>query len=150
MSFYVVAAVLLMVSLLTYAIYLHYLLRREGSRQEGLRIALAEHAQQQRQEVNNSIQILARGCQQGQLSLTETSIRIRGLLNALSLDIAVLEEFSAFAQLADAASHIPILEEWKSLSGAKKKTFDQEREQLEGLHSEFVLSAANRIINRKF
>ena len=58
------------------------------------------------------------------MTLTEGAIRVRVLLDGLSVNEDVQEEFAAFYQLAKATEHIPILEGWKQLSTKKKLAFD--------------------------
>lgn len=115
---------------------------------------LDRKAQKKRGEMNDSIQILAQSIGQevngNQLSLTEASIRISGLLKTLSVSDDVKEEFLAFYKLAEATAHIPILEEWKKLSTKKKLAFSKERDKLESDYREFVLAAAKRIQGRDF
>lgn len=146
----VVVAVLVVLGLVAYALYLHKLLRDKKNADLAVQNELEAQAKEKRDEVNRSIQILAQGCESDQLTLTEASIRIRGLLNSLSVDDTVREEFSAFYQLADATAHIPYLADWKMLEKSEKKRLTAERETLEAQHQDFVRSAAKRILGRSF
>ncbi len=148
--FFIVTAVLTVFGLAAYAAYLHFLLRQKERQQRDAQLQLQEKAKEKRDQVNASIQILAQSCGVDQLSFTEASIRIRGLLNSLSVEEAIREEFSAFYQLADATAHIPVLAEWKKLSRSEQNNLQREREKLEQQHREFVQSAAKRIIGRSF
>ncbi|MDO3384982.1 DUF2489 domain-containing protein [Gilvimarinus sp. SDUM040013] len=105
---------------------------------------------EQRARVNNSIQILAKAVGSEDLTITEASIRISVLLDGLSVSEEVKGEFSAFYQLRQATSHMPILEAWKALEKKDKKRLTKEREALEAQHVEFVHDAARRIIGRTF
>lgn len=109
----------------------------------------AEH-DAQRLRVNRSIQIIAQGLINEELSLTEGAIRIKMLLESLSIQPDVRETYVAFYHLADATAHIPILEAWKALSTRKKLEFDRQRQQFESDHREFVLDAAQRILGEQF
>lgn len=146
----VILAVLVVLGLAAYALYLHKQLRDKKRADLAVQEELAAQAQEKRDEVNRSIQILAQGCESDQLTLTEASIRIRGLLNSLNVDETVREEFSAFYQLADATAHIPYLADWKMLEKSEKKRLTKEREALESQHQDFVQSAAKRILGRSF
>tara|TARA_B110000014_G_C19691149_1_gene362174 strand:- start:115 stop:564 length:450 start_codon:yes stop_codon:yes gene_type:complete len=148
--FFIVTAVLTVFGLAAYAAYLHFLLRQKERQQRDAQRQLQEKAKEKREQVNASIQILAQSCGVDQLSFTEASIRIRGLLNSLSVGEAIREEFSAFYQLADATAHIPVLAEWKKLSRSEQNNLQREREKLEQQHREFVQSAAKRILGRSF
>lgn len=150
MIFLLILAVVVVLALAAYAIYLQRLVKLQGQEQERARVELDEQAREKREQVNKSIQILADGCKQEQLTLTEASIRIRGLLDSLSVDDAIREEFKAFYQLAAATDHIPYLAEWKKLDAKQQRQFDFQRMKLEFEHREFVLDAASRIGGRSF
>lgn len=103
-----------------------------------------------RQWLNKSIQLLAQGLDNNELSLTEASIRISGLLDVLGADEQIKTEFSAFYQLTEKTRHIPYLDAWKNLSPAEQNKFDLERIQHEAAYQDFVLDAAKRIMGREF
>jgi hypothetical protein len=108
-------------------------------------------AQQERRVwLNKSIQILAQAVFKEELTLTEASIRISGLLDALDVDDLVKSDFSAFYQLREKTSHIPYLEAWQNLSDAEQRKFDMERLYQEATFNDFVMDAAKRIMGRDF
>jgi hypothetical protein len=113
-------------------------------------VAFEKQTQEKRESMNKSIQILAQGVQENQLSKTEAAIRIGALLEFLGVDNNVKEEFSAFFQLAEATAHIPILDKWKSLPTKEKLRYDNERVLVEEKYGDFVADAAKRIIGRAF
>lgn len=106
--------------------------------------------QQKRDSMNKSIQVLAQGIVEDQLTKTEGAIRISVLMEFLAVEDAAKEEFSAFFQLAEATAHIPILEKWKELPTKEKLRYDSEREELEGKFGDFIVDAAKRIQGREF
>ncbi len=115
--------------------------------------ALEEKAleqEQQRARINKSIQVLAQGIVEKQLTMTEGAIRISVLLDSLAVDSATRERFSVFFQLAQATSHIPILERWAQLSSSEKRRFDSERSTIEGQYGDFIVDAAKRIQGEVF
>lgn len=118
------------------------LIAQEKANQESQRV--------HREWLNKSIQLLARGLDNNELSLTEASIRIAGLLDLLGADEEIKTEFSAFYQLKEKTQHIPYLDAWKNLSSAEQNKFDLERIQHEAAYQDFVLDAAKRILNRDF
>ena len=122
--------------------------QEEKQRQQQKDMEAAKEEQQN--YLNNSVQVLARGLIDKQVSLTEGSIRISVLLGNLDSSEEVAEEFSAFFQLAEATSHIPILDAWKQLPKKEKMRFDKERLDLEFKYEEFILDAAQRIKDRRF
>lgn len=124
--------------------------RQQDAEREKQREELETQIREQRERVNRSIQVIAQGMLEDQLTLTEGAIRIRVLLESLQVESDIQEEFQAFYLLADATSHIPILDAWKALKIKEKLVYDQEREKLESDHREFVVDAAQRIQNRHF
>ncbi len=143
-------AVLIVLGLSGVAIFYLLKLRQLRRRQQKQLEALEQQGREQRSRVNNSIQVIAAATEKDELTLTEASIRLSVLLDSLSVDDSVREEFSAFYQLRDATSHIPILEAWKQLPTKQKLALDKARQQLEETYREFVLDAANRIKQRSF
>lgn len=105
---------------------------------------------EQREWINKSIQILAQAVHKDELTLTEASIRISGLLDSLDVQANIKTEFSAFYQLREKTSHIPYLEAWQNLSNAEQKKFDLERLRHEATFNDFVMDAAKRIQGREF
>ncbi|WP_062067763.1 DUF2489 domain-containing protein [Cellvibrio sp. OA-2007] len=105
---------------------------------------------EQRERMNKSIQILAQAVHKDELTLTETSIRISGLLDALDVHADIKAEFSAFYQLREKTSHIPYLEAWQQLSNAEQNKFDIDRLRHEATFNDFVMDAAKRIQGRDF
>lgn len=105
---------------------------------------------ERREWVNKSIQILAQAVHKDELTLTEASIRIAGLLDSLDVQADIKTEFSAFYQLREKTSHIPYLEAWQNLSNAEQKKFDLERLRYESTFNDFVMDAAKRIQGREF
>lgn len=100
--------------------------------------------------LNNSIKILAQGIVDEQLTLTEGAIRISVLLDNLKISDGQREDYSAFFQLAEATSHIPILEAWKKLPKKEKALLDKERMSMEEKYKDFVVDAAKRIKDESF
>lgn len=111
---------------------------------------LEQEATDQRERINKSIQIIAHSVGGDDISLTEASIRISVLMDSLSVEEPVREEFSAFYQLREATEHIPILDAWKALSPKEKFRFDRERATQEQFYEKAVVEAARRIRGREF
>lgn len=129
-------------------------LRAQNKNRAGALKAL-EEANQKAQEdqriwLNKSIQILAHALGKENLSLTEASIRISGLMDALNVANEIKTEFSAFYQLREKTKHIPYLDAWQALSDAEQRKFDLERLQYEASYQDFVMDAAKRIKDRTF
>jgi len=138
-------AVAIILVLAVIAINLRLKLKKQKAKQKVQMDALDAAGREQRERLNKSIQIIAQGVREDQLSLTEASIRIKVLLDGLGVEQTVQKEYIAFYELAKATDHIPILDEWKALSLKKRLAFDKERDELEQQYRDFVLDAARRI-----
>lgn len=119
-------------------------------KQQAERQQQAQEVAKHRTYLKNSIRILSQGVVDDQLSLTEAAIRISVLLDNLPVSDDDKESYSAFYQLAEATSHIPILEAWKNLPAKEKFTFDQQRLAAEEKYGDFVVDAAKRLMNHQF
>lgn len=133
---------------LVYKVYLHK--KEHESKLAALEVANQKAQLEQRQWLNKSIQILAQAAYNDELTLTEASIRITGLLDALDVNMDIKAEFSAFYQLREKTGHIPYLDAWHKLSNAEQKKFDVERLHHEATFNDFVMDAATRIKGRNF
>lgn len=147
--FYTVAGLIVIVLAVIAGYYL-VLLGRQQQRINAESQRAEQELAEVRKRANNSIQILARGATQGQLTLTEASIRISKLMDNLAVDTATRDEFAVFFLLAEKTSHIPILAEWKQLSRKQQFKFDLERQELEHQYSEQVIDAAQRLQGKVF
>ncbi|EGG95423.1 Periplasmic/membrane protein [gamma proteobacterium IMCC1989] len=149
-----VVAIIVIVGLAYYAFTLqtqvNAIEKQKMEKEKEQQLTLNKQAQEKRDSMNKSIQILARGLDDDQLSKTEASIRIGALLEFLDVDDNVKEEYSAFFQLAEATAHIPILDKWKVLPTKEKLRYDSEREALEEKYGDFVVDASKRIIGKNF
>ncbi|WP_444944121.1 DUF2489 domain-containing protein [Microbulbifer sp. ZKSA006] len=135
------------------AIVAGYYLRKLSVAQKEQAAQLAEleqAAEDQRQRVNDSIQIIARTLLDDGVGLTEASIRIRVLLDSLQVEDKVREEFVAFYTIAEKTSHIPILKDWKKLPRKEQFKYEREMAQVEADYKDFAIDAAKRILGRSF
>jgi hypothetical protein len=101
-----------------------------------------------RQQLNQSIQIICRALLQQQVECAEASLRVSRLMDQLSVNGSVREEFVAFDKFAEAIVHIPILDAWKELPRQQKQEFEAQIEQQEQLLGDFVRDAAQRMLGR--
>src|SRR5690606_23839709 len=145
-----IAALTIIAMLMAIAIYYLWQLRRARQRGEARLAALEVESERQRQRINNSIQILAGAVGSEDLTLTEASIRICGLLDSLPNSDKAEKEYEAFYRLREVTAHIPILEQWKALGRKEQLRFDRERQSLEEEYRERVLDAAQRIRGKLF
>lgn len=145
----VLAAVIIFALAAIAGYYLRKLLVAQKNQAKQLE-ELEQAAQDQRQRVNDSIQIIARTLLDDGVGLTEASIRIRVLLDALQVEEKVREEFVAFYTIAEKTSHIPILKDWKALPRKEQFQFELEMAQIEADYKDFAIDAAKRILGRSF
>jgi len=143
------AAVIIFVLAVAAGYYLRKLSVAQKKQAEQL-AELEQAAEDQRQRVNDSIQIIARTLLDDGVGLTEASIRIRVLLDALQVEDRVREEFVAFYTIAEKTSHIPILKDWKALPRKEQFQFELEMAQIEADYKDFAIDAAKRILGRSF
>ena len=147
--FYSVGGLIIAVLTVVAGYYL-WLLHRQNQRIKQFEQEQQQLVEAKRLQVNKSIQRLAEGACDSQLSLTEAAIRISVLLDSLSVAEEVRQEFTAFYLLAEKTAHIPILDEWKKLSTKEKLKFDEQRQALEKEFGDFVVDAAKRIVGKTF
>jgi len=95
-----------------------------------------------------SIRVLAMCVVQQQVSSTEAAIRITALARALPANEASDEKYHAFAELANATAHIPVLQAWQALEKSARKSFEQERLAIEKAHHNQIMCAARLILGQ--
>lgn len=149
-QFLIIAGALILLVLSVIAWRLQSQVRKMEATKAQQQQELDELKDNHQQYLNNSIQVLAQGIIDDQLTLTEGAIRISVLLDNLEINEKHREEYSAFFQLAEATSHIPILKAWKKLPKAEKRRFEKERESTEDKYKDFVVDAAKRIRGVEF
>lgn len=146
MNLLMVFAVLVVVSLSGYALYLGLKLRTKKAEREQQQEVLAEELKGRHAHYRNSIRVITSAIVAEQVSLTEGAIRISMLVSQLDISESEKADYQVFFQLTEATSHIPILEEWKKLNTLQKRGYDQEREALEETFREFIENAARKIL----
>lgn len=106
--------------------------------------------QDKRGEAKKSIRLIASAYLQGQVSATETAMRISRLSRAVNLDEKEQEIIKIFDKLSNETSHIPILNEWKKLSRKQQWEFDQSRFKIEQKYEDFIRSSAEKLVSEDF
>lgn len=139
---------LIVLVLLAVAIYLHWRLH-QISKQTKRRKAEVEHQYQlARQKLNQSIQIICRALIDGQVDCAEASVRISALMDQLSVQSPVRDDFVAFDKFAQAIAHIPILDAWQQLPKQQKRDYERQIQQHEEHLGDFIRDAAQRLIGK--
>ena len=146
MNLLIVFAVLIVVFLGAYALYLYLKLRTQKAKREQQQEVLAEELKGRHEHYRTSIRVIASAIVAEQVGLTEGAIRISMLVSQLEISESEKADYQVFFQLTEATSHIPILDEWKKLNTLKKRGYDQEREALEDTFREFIENAARKIL----
>lgn len=146
------AALLIIGALICVASYYQWRLLQLRKRQAREREEIERKRQKQRQFANDSIQIICRTLLQRQVGPAEASLRICGLLDAMQVPLEQRGEpdIIPFTKMADAVSHIPILDEWKALPKPKKREYQKLIERREQEMGDFVRAGAERLLNRTF
>ena len=142
-------ASVLVVGLALYAGYLFLQLRVQASRVSEAQAELNVELHGKNLEARQSIQIIARALLQKDLTDTEAAMRIAYLAQQVSATEDEAEQFTVFQQLAEATSHIPILEDWQMLEKSEKRCLNKERAAIELTYAEFIQAGAERLIKIK-
>jgi hypothetical protein len=137
--------VVLFASLFIYALNLGYRLFGQAKERERLSNQVQEHMLLKDVEARQAIQVIARALLQNDLSDTEAAMRISFLSQQVAATSEEIESFSIFQQLAEATSHIPILEDWIALERTEKRRLNVERENIEAGFREFIRSSATEL-----
>lgn len=149
MTVLIVVAIVIVVILTGVAGRLHWKLYQINRSRSLAMEAYHLELQKKRKHSLNSVVVIARALLEGQVTLTEACMRISVLLESLGLSVEEKAHYVSFYKLAEAASHIPILDEWKALPSKDKRRLDAEREAYESEFRDFVIPAAQRIISKK-
>lgn len=147
-EFFFYAGGLIIACLSAVAIYLNWRVYQVKRQIKAREAEVERQRQLGRQQLNQSIQIICRALLDGQVEYAEASLRVSKLMDQLSVNGSVREEFVAFDKFAEAISHIPILDSWKQLPKAQKKEFTSLIQQQEQLLGDFVRDAARKMIGR--
>ncbi len=145
----VYAAIAVIAILIAVAAYYHVKLYNKNVKHAENEAELSKTLAENRLKNINSVEIIARAVLDDQVTLTEASIRINALVQAIRLEDDKAKELSVFRQLAEATAHIPILEKWKALSKKEKRDYDKERESIETNFRDFVVAASKLIVDEQ-
>ena len=136
----------IIVLLLTgYALYLGLQLKRQKSRRNKAEEELRIEFEYNDKEARQSVQIIAKALIQKDISETEAAMRIGFLSQKITANHDEKNLFSVFQQLAEATSHIPILDDWKALEKSEKNRLTQERTAIESKYSDFIKASAEQL-----
>ena len=137
--------IVLIAALFIYALHLGYRLFGQAKERERVLSQVQADMVLKDVEARQAIQVIARALLQNDLSDTEAAMRISFLSQQVAATSEELESFSIFQQLAEATSHIPILEDWIALERTEKRRLNLERENIEVGFKEFIRSSATEL-----
>lgn len=143
-----IIATMVVLVLVSVAIYYHWRLYRQRGQIEKRQRELEQERAAQKQRVLKSIEIICRAMVSDQVTITEGCIRVSVLLRSLDLSEQQLSVYSVFFDLESATAHIPILDDWRKLSRKQQNVFDNERENIEEKYRDFVVDAAQRFLTQ--
>lgn len=106
--------------------------RRLKREQEAAALKARESAQQHRQYLIDSIRILSKGMEKGELRLSEGCIRLKVLIDNLVPHLLADAKFMVFNHIYNETAHIPRLKEWKALTPEERRKHEVTLERLEG------------------
>ncbi|WP_151702732.1 DUF2489 domain-containing protein [Nitrincola alkalilacustris] len=84
-----------------------------------------------RQYLIDSIRILSKGMEKGELRLSEGCIRLKVLLDNLVPHLLVDAKFMVFNHVYNETAHIPRLKEWKALTADERRKHEVTLQKLE-------------------
>lgn len=96
---------------------------------------------EERQKAVDSIRVLLKVAGTDEVNWIEASIRIKNLLDKLSLDLSEHKEISVFYLVTEKTEHIPTHEQWRSLPKQAKNKFQKEMDAYEKAHVEDLKKA---------
>jgi hypothetical protein len=140
-------ATTIVIGLAAYAGWLLVQLRNQSNRAKQAQIELQAELEEKNLKARQSIQIIARALLQKDLSDTEAAMRIAYLSQQVKATELETEQFSVFVQLAEAAAHIPILDDWQLLEKSEKRRLNKERAEIELVYGEFIQAGAQQLVN---
>ena len=123
-------------------------LRAQRHRQRNDAAQTAQRRQHNEQFARDSIAILARTALSGQVGLTEASIRITALLDFIGSDDSERLRCDVLYRLTRDTSHIPRLDDWRTLTTAERRDFEAQMADLEARHRDAVIAALSSLSER--
>lgn len=122
------------------------------NRQREERIQAGEQRlKEERAKRIESIQVIMQAIEQDEkLTWTEASIRVKNLLDQLSVDLSEHEHVQAIYAVEAGTQHIPTHEQWNTLPLSARRKFRDEMEALETKHIEQLRQAKIYLLAYKF
>lgn len=148
MHYVFIAAGLVVLALVAYALYLGLRLHRQGRERAAspqVVQAFDPAADRYRLSEGKAIGMLACALLDDKMTYTEGCLRICALAPRLPEAEQFRIEYGVLFRVAEATAHIPILTEWKALEREQQNRFNRERQAIEEKYREAILEAAQRL-----
>lgn len=146
MNLWIGVAIAVVAALATYAIYLHLKLRQRERLAKHQIDALVADQKQARENAERSVLIIANAVINKQCPVGEGCIRVTALLTRIDPTHADNESYRALFQVADALSHIPLMDRWEALSNRERAAFRLEVEETEEKFRPFVMESMRAVL----
>ncbi|WP_425641807.1 DUF2489 domain-containing protein [Marinomonas gallaica] len=110
-----------------------------------------QRLQEERAKRIESVRILMQAIEEDdKLTWTEVAIRVKNLLDQLSIDLSEHESVSAIYVIEQNTQHIPTHDQWNELPLKARRKYRDEMDALEAKHLEQLRQAKNDLLAYKF
>ncbi|BFM49551.1 DUF2489 domain-containing protein [Marinomonas sp. THO17] len=142
----------LLVSLVVMAISIWFIrqqLKANKQREERIKAGEARY-QEERQKAIDSIQVLLKVAGTDEVSWVETCIRVKHLLDRLSMDLSSHDAISVIYDITAKTEHIPTHDQWRTLPKQAKRNFQKEMETYEKDYADALQQAKASLLAYDF
>jgi hypothetical protein len=143
---------LIIAGLLAIALLVAFIIRQSRTLQDGKkRQAKTEAFQKERREnMVESIRVLAMAVEEDQVEYSEACLRIKGLLDHVSPELLEQSPFRVFQEVHDLIQHMPTHRARQETDGRFVEKMDRERLAVEEEHADAIRRAATAIRHHSF
>ncbi|MFO7994122.1 MAG: DUF2489 domain-containing protein [Marinobacter sp.] len=143
---------LIITGLLAIALLVAFIIRQSRTLQDGKkRQAKTEAFQKERREnMVESIRVLAMAVEEDQVEYSEACLRIKGLLDHVSPELLEQSPFRVFQEVHDLIQHMPTHRARQETDGRFVEKMDRERLAVEEEHADAIRRAATAIRHHSF
>lgn len=137
-----IVAGLLVIALLGHFIWQRSRLLQQQNRQQARNQAFRN---ERREQMIQSVRVLAMSIEQDQVEYSEACLRIKGLLDHLAPDLLSQSPYRIFQEMHDALQHMPTHQARQDTSSRFIDKMDAQRFELEQKHADAIRRAATAI-----
>lgn len=143
---------LIIAGLLAIALLVGFIIRQSRTLQDGKkRQAKTEAFQKERREnMVESIRVLAMAVEEDQVEYSEACLRIKGLLDHVAPELLEQSPFRVFQEVHDLIQHMPTHRARQETDGRFVEKMDRERLAVEEEHADAIRRAATAIRHHSF